>query len=82
MAPFFTKDTRSGWCEYLKLAVPSTLMQCFEWWAFELIAIFAGILSVNDLAAQVAIVNIVGLVYMIPLGVQFAASGLVGNMIG
>jgi len=57
-------------------------MQCFEWWAFELIAIFAGLLSVNDLAAQVAIVNIVGLVYMIPLGVQFAASGLVGNMIG
>lgn len=57
-------------------------MQCFEWWAFELIAIFAGLISVKDLAAQVAIINVIGFVYMIPLGVQFAASGLVGNAIG
>ena len=46
LAPFFTKETTSGWCEYLKLGVPSTLMQCFEWWAFELIAIFAGLIGV------------------------------------
>lgn len=57
-------------------------MQCFEWWAFELIAIFAGLIGVKELAAQVAIINVIGFVYMIPLGVQFAASGLVGNMIG
>lgn len=82
LAPLWSKETFSGWCEYLKLAVPSTLMQCFEWWAFELIAIFAGLLSVKDLAAQVAIINTIGIVYMIPLGVQFAASGMVGNMIG
>jgi len=82
LAPFFTKETTKGWCEYLKLGVPSTLMQCFEWWAFELIAIFAGLIGVKELAAQVAIINVIGFVYMIPLGVQFAASGLVGNAIG
>jgi MATE family multidrug resistance protein len=82
LSPFFVKDTMVDWFTYLKLGVPSTLMQCFEWWAFELIAIFAGLVGVKDLAAQVAIINVIGLVFMIPLGVQFAASGMVGNMIG
>jgi multidrug resistance protein, MATE family len=82
IAPYFSAETTAGWCTYLKLGVPSTLMQCFEWWAFELIAIFAGLVGVKDLSAQVAIINVIGLVYMIPLGVQFAASGMVGNMIG
>jgi len=31
--------------EFLKLGVPGTMMQCAEWWAFELLAIFAGILG-------------------------------------
>ena len=44
-------------------------MQCFEWWAFELIAIFAGLIGVKELAAQVAVINVIGFVYMIPLGV-------------
>ena len=57
-------------------------MQCFEWWAFEVIAIFAGVLGVTELSAQVVIVNIMGLVFMIPLGIQYAASSLVGNQVG
>jgi Na+-driven multidrug efflux pump len=55
---------------------------CLEWWAFEFIIMFAGVLGVTELAAQVAIMNINGLVFMFSLGVQFAASGLVGNMLG
>ena len=57
-------------------------MQCFEWWCFEILAIFAGMLSNSELAAQVAIINIITLLFMIPLGVQFAASSLVGIQIG
>ena len=57
-------------------------MQCFEWWCFEVLAIFAGMLSNAELGAQVAIINIIGLLYMVPLGVQFAASALVGISIG
>jgi len=55
--------------EFLKLAVPGTMMQCAEWWAFELLAIFAGLLGTHQLAAQVAIINIIGLIYMVPCGV-------------
>ena len=64
------------------MGVPSTLTICFEWWALEITTIFAGILGAKQLGAQVAIVNLTGMVYMIPLGVQFAASGMVGNEIG
>jgi|DEB19_MinimDraft_2_1074335.scaffolds.fasta_scaffold24701_1 MATE family multidrug resistance protein len=70
------------WYSFLKLGVPSTAMACFEWWAFEVIAIFAGVLGVTELSAQVVIVNIMGMVFMIPLGIQFAASSLVGNQVG
>ena len=55
---------------------------CLEWWAFEFIIIFAGILGVIELAAQVGVMSINGLIFMFSLGVQFSASGLVGNMLG
>lgn len=70
------------WPSYIKLALPTTGLMCIEWWAFEFIVIFAGILGVKELAAQVAIMNVNGFVFMFPLGVQFAASGLVGNQLG
>jgi multidrug resistance protein, MATE family len=57
-------------------------MVCFEWWAFELLAIFSGYISVASLAAEVVIINIVSFVFMMPLGISFAASSLTGNYIG
>jgi len=54
-------------------------MQCAEWWAFEFLAIFAGMLGKHQLAAQVAVINIICMLFMIPLGVQFAASANVGG---
>lgn len=41
---------------YLRIGVPGMLMLCFEWWAFELLAIFTGLLGVNQLAAEVVII--------------------------
>jgi len=58
------------------------LMLCFEWWAFELLAIFTGLLGVKDLAAEVVIINIVSFIFMLPLGISYAASALVGNKLG
>ena len=53
-------------------------MLCFEWWLFEILAIFAGLISVESLAAEVIIVNMVSFVFMIPLGCSFAASAFTG----
>jgi MATE family multidrug resistance protein len=57
-------------------------MLCFEWWCFELLAIFSGLMSVEALAAEVIIVNIVTFIFMIPLGISYSASSLTGVFVG
>lgn len=57
-------------------------MLCFEWWAFELLAIFSGYIGISQLAAEVIIINLVGFIFMLPLGIATAASALTGNYIG
>jgi hypothetical protein len=34
------------WKEYLWIGIPGASMLCFEWWAFELLAIFSGYMGV------------------------------------
>lgn len=67
---------------YLRIGVMGMLMLCFEWWAFELLAIFTGLLGVKDLAAEVVIINMVTFIFMLPLGISYAASALTGNFLG
>ena len=45
--PFFNKNSLScqGVKDFLKLGVPGTIMLCAEWWVFEVLAIFAGMLG-------------------------------------
>lgn len=69
-------------CTYLRIGVPGMFMLCFEWWAFELLAIFSGLLSVTDLAAEVVIINMVSFIFMVPLGISYSASGLTGSSLG
>jgi MATE family multidrug resistance protein len=57
-------------------------MLCFEWWAFELLAIFSGLLGVKQLAAEVVVINMTTFVFMLPLGISYAASGLTGLYLG
>ena len=67
---------------YLGIGVTGMLMLCFEWWAFELLAIFTGLLGVKTLAAEVVIINMVTFIFMLPLGISYAASALTGNFLG
>ena len=67
---------------FLQIGIPGMLMLCFEWWAFEFLAIFAGLLSVNDLAAEVVIINMITFIFMLPLGISYSASALTGNFLG
>jgi MATE family multidrug resistance protein len=67
---------------YLKIGIPGALMLCFEWWAFELLALFSGIMGVDALAAEVIIINVVSFIFMIPLGTSYAASALTGYFLG
>ena len=68
--------------QFLKIGIPGMLMLCFEWWALELLAIFAGLIGVEELACQVVVITIIGFIFMLPLGISYAASALTGNYIG
>ena len=67
---------------FVWVGIPGACMLCFEWWCFELLAIFSGLMSVEALAAEVIIVNIVTLIFMIPLGISISASSLTGVFVG
>uniref|UniRef100_UPI0037E93A44 multidrug and toxin extrusion protein 1-like n=1 Tax=Semicossyphus pulcher TaxID=241346 RepID=UPI0037E93A44 len=75
-------ESLQEWGSYMKLAIPSTLMKCFEWWVYEFGGFFAGMLSEDELAAQHAVIMVAFITYMFPLGIQAAACARVGNALG
>uniref|UniRef100_A0A3B3S2A7 Multidrug and toxin extrusion protein n=1 Tax=Paramormyrops kingsleyae TaxID=1676925 RepID=A0A3B3S2A7_9TELE len=70
------------WGAYMRLALPSTLMLCFEWWLYEIGGFLAGMLGELDVAAQHIVITLAFVTYMFPLGVQVAACFRVGNSLG
>ena len=57
-----------GWGEYLSYSLPCVLMICSEWWAFEILQIFAGALGVDELAAATIALNLTALPFMAIMG--------------
>ncbi|XP_073414373.1 multidrug and toxin extrusion protein 1-like isoform X2 [Dendrobates tinctorius] len=70
------------WGPFIRLAIPSMLMVCIEWWAFEIGTILSGILSMEDLGAQTIIYQLAIIAFMVPLGFSVAASVQVGHALG
>ncbi|XP_023646752.2 multidrug and toxin extrusion protein 1 [Paramormyrops kingsleyae] len=71
-----------NWGSFMQLAIPSTLMLCFEWWIYEIGGFLAGMLGKVDLAAQHVLLELGAITYMFPLGVHAAACVRVGNALG
>jgi MATE family multidrug resistance protein len=38
----FSRQAFSGWGEYLAYGVPTAVMMCMEWWAYEVLVLLAG----------------------------------------
>ena len=55
---FPNADTFKSLGPYMRLAIPGTMMLCLEWWAYEIITLMAGYISVNALAAEVVLLNV------------------------
>nr|XP_003807323.2 multidrug and toxin extrusion protein 1 isoform X1 [Pan paniscus] len=70
------------WASFLRLAVPSMLMLCMEWWAYEVGSFLSGILGMVELGAQSIVYELAIIVYMVPAGFSAAASVRVGNALG
>ncbi|KAK5887490.1 hypothetical protein CesoFtcFv8_016089 [Champsocephalus esox] len=78
----WSTDCLQEWGSYMRLAVPSLFMVCFEWWIWDVGGILAGVLGEVDLAAQHVLMEIGSLTYMFPLGIHVAACVRVGNALG
>ena len=63
-----TKEVFSEWGSYFHLAIPSMLMLCAEWWAFEIITIMSGYLGVDEQAVIVVLHNLSELIFMLMVG--------------
>ncbi|XP_069603857.1 multidrug and toxin extrusion protein 1-like isoform X3 [Ranitomeya imitator] len=70
------------WGPFIRLAIPSMLMVCAEWWAFEIGTILSGVLSMEDLGAQTITYQLAIIVFMVPMGFSIAASVRVGHALG
>ncbi|XP_075343235.1 multidrug and toxin extrusion protein 1 [Odontesthes bonariensis] len=78
----WSTDCLQDWGSYMKLAIPSFFMVCFEWWVWEVGGFLSGVLGEVDLAAQHVLAEIGTIMYMFPLGVHVAACVRVGNALG
>ena len=67
---------------FLGLGLPSFALVFSEWAAFELNSVIAGWVSTEGLAAHVAGINILAIVYMFPYGVSQSLSTLIGASLG
>ncbi len=70
------------WKPFLALAIPSALMTCLDWWAYEIMNLMAGVVGSNELSANVALVQLNMLFFMVPVGLGTSACTFVGNSIG
>ncbi|XP_078229312.1 multidrug and toxin extrusion protein 2 [Callithrix jacchus] len=70
------------WGPFFSLAVPSMLMTCIEWWAYEVGSFLMGLLSMEDLSAQAVIYEVATVTYMIPLGLSIGVCVRVGMALG
>ncbi|KAJ4714896.1 Protein DETOXIFICATION [Melia azedarach] len=72
------------WIPILGLAIPSCISVCLEWWWYELMIVFSGLLA--DAAEAVATMGIIiqatALVYIFPSSMSLAVSTRVGNELG
>ncbi|XP_077578248.1 multidrug and toxin extrusion protein 1 [Stigmatopora nigra] len=70
------------WGSFIHLAIPSMVMMCVEWWAFEIAIFLAGLVSEVELGAQSVIYQLSNIAFMFPLGFSVAGTVRVGNALG
>ena len=74
--------SRAGLAELLRFGVPVGLQYTLEVWAFQVSTLLAGELGRNALAAHTIALNVASVTFMVPLGISFSASTLIGSLVG
>ncbi|KAH9296801.1 hypothetical protein KI387_028483, partial [Taxus chinensis] len=78
------RECFAGWTQLLKLAIPSCASVCLEWWWYELMIIFCGLL-INPkatVASMGILIQTTSLIYIFPSSLSVGVSTRVGNELG
>lgn len=70
------------WDIFFGLGLPGCVMICAEWWAYEILTVFASMLGADAVDSQTIILQISVLVFMLPYGLGVASASIVGNALG
>ncbi|XP_009393204.2 protein DETOXIFICATION 55 [Musa acuminata AAA Group] len=74
----------SEWSSLIRLALPSCLAVCLEWWWYELMTVASGYLSNPrvSLATAAIVIQTTSLMYTLPTTLSTSVSARVGNELG
>nr|KAF6398835.1 solute carrier family 47 member 1 [Molossus molossus] len=61
----WSRECLQDWGSFFHLAVPSMLMLCIEWWAYEIGSFLSGILGMVELGAQSIVYELATVVFMV-----------------
>uniref|UniRef100_A0A8C4X7Q4 Multidrug and toxin extrusion protein n=1 Tax=Erpetoichthys calabaricus TaxID=27687 RepID=A0A8C4X7Q4_ERPCA len=78
----WSQECLQEWGSFMRLAIPSMLMLCIEWWTFEIGSFLSGLISKVALGSQSILYELSIIAYMFPLGYGVAVNVRVGNALG
>lgn len=58
-------DSLREWGPFMRLALPSMMMMCLEWWLYEIAGFLAGLISEVELGAESILYQLAVMVFMV-----------------
>ncbi|PWA39820.1 Multi antimicrobial extrusion protein [Artemisia annua] len=79
-----TWECLTGWGPLVRLAAPSCVSVCLEWWWYEIMIVLCGLLANPNatVASMGILIQTTALLYVFPSSLSFAVSTRVGNELG
>ncbi|GMQ06311.1 hypothetical protein CsSME_00050947 [Camellia sinensis var. sinensis] len=79
-----SRECLTGWKPLVMLAAPSCITVCLEWWWYEIMILFSGLLvdPKATVASMGVLIQTTSLIYVFPSSLGFAVSTRVGNELG
>ncbi|KAJ4957831.1 hypothetical protein NE237_024942 [Protea cynaroides] len=79
-----SRECLTGWEPLLRLAGPSCVSVCLEWWWYEIMIVLCGLLTnpTATVASMGVLIQTTALIYVFPSSLGFAVSTRVGNELG
>jgi MATE family multidrug resistance protein len=79
-----SRECLTGWKPLIRLAAPSCVSVCLEWWWYEIMIVLCGLLvdPTATVASMGVLIQTTSLIYVFPSSLGFAVSTRVGNELG